>query len=157
LEYRRGDELRPRTGGPKRRQTPREPWDESGSRSHRPAESGFEVIETEADCGFEAPRRHEETGQDQDKSAGQANCNTEIGRFLEAPRCHEETARDFEAPGRCDETGQDQDEIAGQADRDTETHSDEEGWHQEGNGQGREAREHQRQHWSPSGSDHKGS
>jgi hypothetical protein len=67
----------------------------------------------------------------------------------EADRAHEE-------PRRHEDTGQDQDEIAGQADGDTETHRDEEGWLQEGNGQGGEARERHRQH-SSSGSDHKGS
>jgi hypothetical protein len=113
LDYRRRDELRARSGCPERRSAPQKSWDESGSRTHPPAESSFEVIETEADCGFEAPRRCEETGQEQDKSANQA-------------------------------------------DRDTETHRDEEGWHQEGNGQGSEARERQRQH-SSSRSDHQGS
>jgi hypothetical protein len=152
VEYRRGDELRARTGCPERRDAPREPIREhasaeSGSRSNRHAESGFEggfeVIHTEADRDLEAPRRCQETGQDQDESASEANRNIE-------------TCGDREAPGRCDETGQDQDEIAGQTDCNTETHRDEEGCHQEGPGQGREARDPQRQHPSPSVSDHKG-
>jgi hypothetical protein len=153
VEYRRGDELRARSGCPERREGPRTPIrvharDESGSRSNGHAESGFEVrfeiIETEAERDLEAPRRYEETGQDQDESAGQANCNSETGRDLEAPR-------------RYEETGQDQDESAGQADLNSETNRDEEGWHQEGTAQGCEARDHPRQHSSPPGSDHKGS
>lgn len=100
MDFRRGDELRPRTRCTQRRQASGEPirvhgGDEWSSRSNRNGESGFELIETREHLDLEAPRCNKETCQDQDEIAGQADGNTETRRGEEGWH-REDTQQDSE-------------------------------------------------------------